>query len=146
MAAGALAMLWRERRALRVELICSAIFISIAIVLNCAVGRLGHRESVRDLVRLADARGYAALPVFYMLTDDRTGEFYAGGRLAYRPDGEPFRFDGAQEAAAAARERGGTALVLVPVQWTNQLTDYKAVETEIIGDNGVLTLAAIRVR
>ncbi|HJU56451.1 MAG TPA: phospholipid carrier-dependent glycosyltransferase, partial [Pyrinomonadaceae bacterium] len=146
LAAAALAMLWRERRALRVELICSAMFISIAIVLNCAVGRLGHRESVRDLMRLADARGYAALPVLYMLTDDRTGEFYAGGRLAYRADGEPFRFDGAQEAAAAARERGGRALVLVPVQWTNQLTDYRAVETEIIGDNGALTLAVIRVR
>ncbi|HYG80955.1 MAG TPA: glycosyltransferase family 39 protein [Pyrinomonadaceae bacterium] len=143
-AAGALAILWRERRALRVELICSAMFISIAIVLNCAVGPVGQRESVRDLLRLADARGYSALPVFYMLTDDRTGEFYAGGRLAYRPDGEPFRFDGAQEAAAAARERGGAALVLVPVQWTNQLTDYRAVETEIIGDNGVLTLALIR--
>ncbi|HEY0376745.1 MAG TPA: phospholipid carrier-dependent glycosyltransferase [Pyrinomonadaceae bacterium] len=144
--AGALAILWRERRALRVELICGAMFISIALVLNCAAGRLGHRESVRDLMRLADTRGLAALPVFYMLTDDRTGEFYAGGRLAYRADGEPFRFDGAQEVAAAARERGGTALVLVPVEWTNQLTDYRAVETEIIGDNGVLTLALIRVR
>jgi 4-amino-4-deoxy-L-arabinose transferase-like glycosyltransferase len=144
--AGALAILWRERRALRVELILSAMFISIALVLNCAVGPVAHRESVRDLMRLADARGLAALPVFYMLTDDRTGEFYAGGRLAYRANGEPFRFDGAQEAAAAARERGGTALVLVPVEWTNQLTDYRAVETEIVGDNGVLTLALIRVR
>ncbi len=144
--AGALAILLRERRALRVELICSAMFISIALALNCAVGPLGRRESVRDLVRLADARGYSSTPVVYMLTDDRTAEFYAGGRLLYRPDGEPFRFDGAQEAAAAARERGGTALVLVPVQWTNQLTDYKAIETEIIGDNGVLTMAAIRVK
>ncbi len=144
--AGALAILLRGRRAVRVELICSAMFISIAVALNCAVGPLGRRESVRDLMRLADARGYASTPVFYMLTDDRTAEFYAGGRLLYRADGEPFRFDGAQEAAAAARERGGMALVLVPVQWTNQLTDYRAVETEIIGDNGLLTLAVIRVR
>ncbi|HKQ52759.1 MAG TPA: hypothetical protein VJT74_10345, partial [Pyrinomonadaceae bacterium] len=112
----------------------------------CAVGPLGRRESVRDLVRLADARGYSSTPLFYMLTDDRTAEFYAGGRLLYQPNGEPFRFDGAQQAAAAARERGGTALVLVPVQWTNQLTDYRAVETEIIGDNGALTLVVIRVK
>ena len=34
-----------------------------------------------------------------MLSDDRTAEFYAGGRLAYQADGEPFRFDGARELA-----------------------------------------------
>lgn len=144
--AGLLAILWKQRRALRIELICSAMFISVALVLNCGVARISQRESVRDLMRQADARGYASTPVFYMLTDDRTGEFYAGGRLGYKTDGEPFRFDGADEAAAAARARGGTALVFVPTKWENQLTDYKAIETEIIGSNGVLTLAAIRVR
>lgn len=144
--AGLLAILWKQRRALRLELICSAMFISVALVLNCGVERVSQRESVRDLMRQADARGYASTPVFYMLTDDRTGEFYAGGRLGYKTDGEPFRFDGADEAAGAARERGGTALVFVPTKWENQLTDYSAIETEIIGSNEVLTLAAIRVR
>ncbi|HUQ33065.1 MAG TPA: glycosyltransferase family 39 protein, partial [Pyrinomonadaceae bacterium] len=133
-------------RAFRVELIASAMFISVALVLNCGVARISERESVRGLLRLADARGYTETPVFYMLTDDRTGEFYAGGRLGYKADGEPFRFDGANEAADAARERGGTALVFVPTKWENQLTDYHPVETEVIGSNGVLTLAAIRVR
>jgi 4-amino-4-deoxy-L-arabinose transferase-like glycosyltransferase len=144
--AGALAIFWKGRRALRVELICSAMFIWVALILNCGVDRIVHRESVRDLVQMADARGYSSTPVFYMLTDDRTGEFYAGGRLGYRADGEPFRFDGADEAANAARQRGGVALVFVPTKWANQLTDYSAIETEIIGSNGVLTLAAIRVR
>lgn len=144
--AGLLAILWKQRRALRLELICSAMFISGALFLNCGVERISQLESVRDLIQQADARGYASTPVFYMLTDDRTGEFYAGGRLGYKTDGEPFRFDGADEAARAARERGGTALVFVPTKWENQLTDYSAIETEIIGSNGVLTLAAIRVR
>jgi 4-amino-4-deoxy-L-arabinose transferase-like glycosyltransferase len=144
--AGALSLFGKTRRALRVELICGAMFISVALILNCAVGDASHRESVRDLVLLADARGYTSTPVFYMLTDDRTGEFYAGGRLGYKADGEPFRFDGADEAADAARKRGGTALVFVPTKWENQLTEYSAIETEIIGSNGVLTLAAIRVR
>jgi 4-amino-4-deoxy-L-arabinose transferase-like glycosyltransferase len=144
--ASALALFLKERRALRVELICSAMFISVALILNCAVGGIIQHESVRDLMRLAEARGYTSTPVFYMLTDDRTGEFYAGGRLGYKADGEPFRFDGANEAADAARKGDGTALVFVPTKWANQLTDYSAVETEIIGSNGVLTLAAIRVR
>jgi 4-amino-4-deoxy-L-arabinose transferase-like glycosyltransferase len=147
MFAAALSLLGKNWRALRLELIASAMFISIALALNCGVGVIGHRESVRDLVRMADERGYSAMPVFYMLTDDRTGEFYAGGRLGYKADGEPFRFDGADEAADAARRTGGgRALVFVPTKWQNQLTDYKVIETEIIGSNGVLTLAAIRVR
>jgi 4-amino-4-deoxy-L-arabinose transferase-like glycosyltransferase len=144
--AGVLAIIWKHRRALRVELVCSAMFIAVALVLNCGVGRIAHRESVRDLMQLANARGYAATPVFYMLNDDRTAEFYAGGRLGYRPDGEPLRFDGATQVANAARERGGTALVLISNEWAHRFTDYSAVETEIIGQNGVLTLLAIRVR
>jgi 4-amino-4-deoxy-L-arabinose transferase-like glycosyltransferase len=144
--AGALSLLGTGRRALRVELIVSALFISLALMLNCAADRIAPGESVRDLLRMAEARGYSTTPVFYMLTDDRTGEFYAGGRLGYRADGEPLRFDGANEAADAARERGGTALVFVPTKWENQLTDYPPVETEVIGSNGVLTLAVIRVR
>jgi 4-amino-4-deoxy-L-arabinose transferase-like glycosyltransferase len=144
--AGALALFGKNRRALRVELIATAMFISVALALNCGVARIGNRESVRDLVRLADERGYGTTPVFYMLTDDRTGEFYAGGRLGYKADGEPFRFDGADEAAEAARRNGGRALIFVPTKWQNQLTDYKAIETEIIGSNGLLTLAAIRTR
>jgi 4-amino-4-deoxy-L-arabinose transferase-like glycosyltransferase len=145
--AGAL-LLFRlgQSRALHVELICSAMFISVALILNCGVARLNQRESVRDLMQLAAGRGYTATPVFYMLTDDRTGEFYAGGRLVYKTDGEPFRFDDASEAARAARPLGGTALVFVPTKWENQLTGYPAIETEIIGSNGVLTLAVMRVR
>jgi 4-amino-4-deoxy-L-arabinose transferase-like glycosyltransferase len=143
---GLLAIFWRMKRALRVELICGAMFISIALILNCAVDRISHRDSVRDLMEMAERRGYAHEPVFYMLTDDRTGEFYAGGRLGYKADGEPFRFDGADEVAGAARQRGGSALVFVPTKWANQLTEYSVIETEIIGSNGVLTLAAIRVR
>jgi 4-amino-4-deoxy-L-arabinose transferase-like glycosyltransferase len=144
--AGAVNLLWKQMRTLRIELICSAMFISVALILNCGVERIAHRESVRDLMQEAERRGYASTPVFYMLTDDRTGEFYAGGRLGYKPDGEPFRFDGADEAADAARERGGAALVFVPTKWEHQLTRYPAIETEVIGSNGVLTLAAIRVR
>jgi hypothetical protein len=121
-------------------------FIAVALTLNCGVGRINQRESVRDLMQLAAARGYTATPVFYMLTDDRTGEFYAGGRLGYKTDGEPFRFDDANEAAAAARPLGGTALVFVPTKWEKQLTNYQAIESEVIGSNGVLSLVLIRVR
>jgi 4-amino-4-deoxy-L-arabinose transferase-like glycosyltransferase len=145
--AGLLAFFWKRRRALSLELICSAMFISVALILNFGTERISQRDSVRDLMRLADERGYASMPVFYMLEGERTAEFYAGGRLGYKSDGEPFRFDGAFEVADAARQRGATeALVVIPHEWEKQLTDYKGVETEIVGSNGILTLARIRVR
>jgi 4-amino-4-deoxy-L-arabinose transferase-like glycosyltransferase len=144
--AGALAILLKQRRTLRVELICSAMFISMALALNYAVAPLARGESVRDLMQAADARGYASTPVFYMLAADRTAEFYAGGRLAYKTDGEPFRFDGAAEVAEAARQRGGRALVIIPIEWEKQLTDYSAIETEKLGSNDTLSLFAVRVR
>lgn len=143
--AGVVAVALKQRRALRLELICSAMFISIALALNCAAGQLAGRESVRDLMQMAATRGYVSTPVFYMLASEHTAEFYAGGRLVYQPDGEPYRFDGATEVADAAQERGGTALVLIPTEWEKQLTDYRRIETEKIGDNGALSLFVMRV-
>jgi 4-amino-4-deoxy-L-arabinose transferase-like glycosyltransferase len=119
-------------------------FVLAAIALRPAMS-VAQGESVRDLIRAADARGYASTPVFYMLSNDRTAEFYAGGRLAYQPNGEPFRFDGAHELAAAVRQKGGIALVIIESRWEKQLTDYSVVRTEKIGSNGWLTLFVVRV-
>lgn len=144
--AGAVVIVLRQKRTLRAEIVCSAMFISVALTLNCAIGQMASAESTRDLLQSAATRGYASTPVFYMLAADRTAEFYAGGRLGYRPDGEPFRFDGAHEVADAARGQGGAALVFIPIEWEKQLTDYSAIETEKIGSNGTLSLFAIHVR
>ncbi|HEX8707437.1 MAG TPA: glycosyltransferase family 39 protein [Pyrinomonadaceae bacterium] len=142
--AGLFAALGKGERRLRVALTAGAIFVTVVLALNCAVDAMMRRESVRELMQLAAARGYAATPVFYMLADDRSGQFYAGGRLQYGPDGEPFRFDGAQDLGRAVREKGGTALVLIPTRWEYQLTDYRGLETELLGGNGVLSLAHVR--
>lgn len=143
---GILVIALKQKRVLRVELICGATILSLALALNFAFTQVARSESVRDLIKTAAARGYTSTPVFYMLAADRTAEFYAGGRLGYRPDGEPFRFDGANELADAARESGGLALVLIPDEWEKQLTDYSALQTEKLDSNGTLSLFVIRVR
>ena len=135
-----------QRRALRIEFILSAFFISVALALNCATAPVTRHESVRDLVRLAGERGYDSVPVFYMLSVDRTGEFYAAGRLLYKPDADTLRFDDAREVANATRQAGGTALVIISTEFEDKLTNYSALETEIIGRNGVQTLAVVHVR
>ncbi|HXT61523.1 MAG TPA: glycosyltransferase family 39 protein [Pyrinomonadaceae bacterium] len=104
---------------------------------------VASRDSVRDLMQAADAKGYSSTPVFYLLCDDRSAEFYASGRLAYDPTGEPTRFDGAQDVAAAIHQKGGTGLVLIETRWEKQLTDYRAVQAEKIGENGWISIFAV---
>jgi 4-amino-4-deoxy-L-arabinose transferase-like glycosyltransferase len=108
--------------------------------------RLANRDSVRDLIHAAYARSDSSAPVFYLLCDDRSAEFYASGRLAYDTTGEPIRFEGAQDVAAAIRQKGGSGLVLIETRWEQQLTDYRAVATEKIADNGWISIFAVRVR
>jgi hypothetical protein len=117
--------------------------VSVATIQAAKV--MAERSSTRDLIRAADARGYGNAPVVYLLSDDRTAEFYAGGRLAYQPNGEPFRFDGAQDVATAIRQKGGVGLVLVETRWERELTEYARVQTERIGSNRTLTLFVVRV-
>ena len=107
---------------------------------------VASQDSVRDLIRAADARGYSSAPVFYLLCDDRSAEFYASGRLAYDATGEPIRFEGAQDVAAAIRQNGGPGIVLIETRWEKQLTDYRAVQTDKISENGRISIFAVRTR
>src|SRR5262249_10926403 len=107
---------------------------------------VASRDSVRNLIQAADARGYSSAPVFYFLCDDRSAEFYASGRLAYDATGEPTRFEGAQDVAAAIQAKGGLGIVLIESRWENQLTDYRAVTAEKIAENGWISVFAVRTR
>jgi hypothetical protein len=81
-----------------------------------------------------------------MYAVERTTEYYAAGRLAYGPDGEPLKYEGALEVRDAARRSGGPILVFIHSEFDSQLTEYKEIETEVIGDNGVVALIAVRAR
>jgi 4-amino-4-deoxy-L-arabinose transferase-like glycosyltransferase len=126
------------------------LFVAIPFLIALAALKPGaavaSRDSIRDLIRAADARGYSSAPVFYLLCDDRTAEFYASGRLAYDGAGEPMRFEGAQDVRAAIQSKDGIGLVLIESRWEKQLTDYRAVTTEKIAENGWISIFAVRTR
>lgn len=138
--------LFAPRRRVLSFLLFGVISVVVSVIALQPARAIADRESVRELMRMAEARGHGGTPVFYLLCDDRTAEFYAGGRLAYQPNGEPIRFDGAQELPPAIRAKGRVALVLVETRWEKQLTDYSGVETEKIGSNGWVTLFVVRPR
>jgi hypothetical protein len=70
-------------------------------------------------------------------------EFYASGRVVYGADGQPRKFEGTQEILEVARKQG-PVLVLVPIEYTGQLTGMKSATTEVIGDNGRWALVLVR--
>ncbi|MGA9994795.1 MAG: glycosyltransferase family 39 protein [Pyrinomonadaceae bacterium] len=144
--AGVIATIWARLRQLSFVAVVCAIFLTTALAVNCGAGAVAQHDSMRDLLALADARGYGSTPVYQLHTIEHTAEFYAAGRFAHEPNGEPLKFEGAFQVEDAARKNGGPVLVIVPVKYSWQLTTDKALTTEVIGDNGELALIAVRAR
>ena len=132
----------QTRRALFI-LIPVALFVTSAVGLNCAAPVLARPESVRDLLVAAATRGYGATPVVQLHTVERTAEFYAAGRIAYGPDGEPVKLEGVTQVADVARRNGGAILCFVPKEYETQLTSYPGIQTEMIANNGRVSLLVV---
>ena len=112
--------------------IFGATLIFVAVVLIFAVPRFARRESVKDLLQLAAARGYGSAPVLARSGDDRSAQFYAYNRVVYKSDGEVMTFD--EVSLAQARALGPKILVFVPAEYIDYFRG--APNIEIIGDNG----------
>lgn len=145
-ACGLVALLFAKRRWLSSGAIAAAMFLMAFVALAYDMKKVSRRLSVAHAFELASARGYGAAPVYQLHTVERTAEYYAAGRLQYGADGEPLRFEGVTQIEQAAQNAGGTLLVIVPSPYTSQLTSYAPLETELIEDNGDVSLVAVRVR
>jgi 4-amino-4-deoxy-L-arabinose transferase-like glycosyltransferase len=113
-------------------IVAGATVVLVVIVLNFGAARYANRESVRDLLLMADAHGFAGAPVLAQRSDDRSAEFYAYGRVVYRPDGEPLTFD--EITVGEARARGGKFVVMIPIEYVKNVRGVSTIE--VIGDNG----------
>jgi 4-amino-4-deoxy-L-arabinose transferase-like glycosyltransferase len=146
LAVGAVALVKPQLRRALLVLIPAAVFVAAAIALSCAAPVIARPESVRDLLAAASARGYGGVPVVQLHTVERTAEFYAANRITYRPDGEPAKLESVVQVADAARRNAGVVLCFVPREYEAHLTSYPNFQTEVIGNNGRVSLVAVRVR
>jgi 4-amino-4-deoxy-L-arabinose transferase-like glycosyltransferase len=146
LAGGLIALVRAKRGWLSVTALACAMFLMVVVGLACGVRDVAQRISSAHAFEAARARGYDHAPVYHLHTIERTAEYYAAGRLRYGADGEPLRFEGATQVEGAARESGSPILVLVPSEYSSQLTTYAPLETEIIDDNGEVSLIAVRIR
>ena len=126
-------------------LIALAMFVTSAFSLKGIAPAIARRESVRDLLAAASSRGYDTVPLVQLHNVDRTAEFYAANQLLYADHLKPMKLEGAAEVAAVAQYRGGLVLCLVPTEFESQLTTYRRVQTEVIGNNGRTSLVVVRV-
>ena len=122
----------RDQRVMFPMIIAGATFVLVMLVAICAAPSVAGRESVRDLLQIAAARGYGDAPVLAQRSDDRTAQFYAHDRVVYNAEGEPITFD--EVSVQAARALGGRIVVFIPVEYVD---NYRGVPTiEVLGDNG----------
>lgn len=143
MLAGALAVFVPSRRSLAIKAIVTATLAAFAIALHCGVTKMVEPESTKNLLQLADARGYAGAPLYALHHIDRSAEFYAAGRVAYGSDGEPLRFEGAFQVADVAKKLQAPILVVVPVEYVSQLMQLESMRIDLIGDNGSLAYVGV---
>jgi 4-amino-4-deoxy-L-arabinose transferase-like glycosyltransferase len=122
----------RDLRAMFPMVLCGATFVLVMLVAICAAPSVARRDSVKDLLEIADARGYGNAPVLAQRSDDRSAQFYAPDRVVYNAEGEPVTFD--EVSVDTAREIGNRIVVFVSVEYVDQ---FRGVPTiEVLGDNG----------
>ena len=112
--------------------IAAATAVLVLAVLHFAAAPFAHHESVRDLLVLADARGYAGAPVLAQRSDDRTAEFYAHDRVVYDEQGKVVTFD--EISVDTARARGEKFVVFIPLEFVDNFRGSRKIE--VLGDNG----------
>lgn len=112
--------------------IASATVVLVLVALHFFAAPFANHESLRDLLALADARGYAGSPVLAQRGDDRTAEFYAHGRVVYGAHDEVVTFD--EISVDEARARSDKFVVFIPLEFVENFRGSPKIE--VIGDNG----------
>ena len=112
--------------------IASATVVVVLIALHFFAAPFANHESLRDLLALADARGYANSPVLAQRGDDRTAEFYAHGRVVYGAHDEVVTFD--EISVDEARAHSDKFVVFIPLEFVENFRGSPKIE--VIGDNG----------
>lgn len=140
--AGVAAFLLTRRRSV-VAVFALATTTVALVALQCGASQFADRESSRRLIEMANARGYGNTPIYGLMPDDRTPEFYAAGRVIYHASGEPEMYIGPPQLVNETLRRRETLLAFIPANDVANLSSAHAATTEFIGDNGRHALVAV---
>ena len=122
----------RQRRPVVPMALAGSTVVLVLVALIFFAKPIANKESVRDLLLLADARGYAGAPVLARNSDDRSAQFYAHDRVVYGDDEDVLTFD--RISNVEARKISERLVVLIPVEYVENFRNTPGIE--VIGDNG----------
>jgi 4-amino-4-deoxy-L-arabinose transferase-like glycosyltransferase len=136
-----------ERRAAWIKALAITTLVIVVAVIIFALPRFADMDSVKSLIEAANRRGYQNEKVLTLHTISHNAEFYAAGRLVRDGEGKQKRLLGVAEVSS---ELGNTdsegVLVIVPLEYLQQLVGSPLLASEVIGDNGELAIAYVRAR
>lgn len=135
----------RPKRAAAVKSTAVATMVLVISLLIFVVPQFADDDSVKRLLRTADARGYSASNVVCMHHLAHNAEFYAAGRMIRDKDGKLAKLLGPNEVLDEIhRQTRQPLLVLVPLEYEKQLTHTPYLSAEVLADNGEFAIAAVR--
>lgn len=137
----------RPRREAGLKALAIATFVVVAAVIVFALPRFADMDSVKGLIDAANVRGHNDVKVLTLHTVSHNAEFYAAGRLVRDNEGRQLRLPGPAEVLKQLKEGGSEGvLVIVPLEYLQQLIDSPLLASEVIRDNGELAIAYVTVR
>jgi 4-amino-4-deoxy-L-arabinose transferase-like glycosyltransferase len=131
-------------RVYAIQGVAAATFAMVALAIFVFVPDFAKSDSVKELFAAADSQGYRDAQVLMLHRISHNAEFYAPGRIVRDVDGKPKLLFGPAEVLREIDLSGRSAvLVLVPVEYVNQLFTASGLRSELIKDNGEFALVAV---
>jgi 4-amino-4-deoxy-L-arabinose transferase-like glycosyltransferase len=120
------------------------VVLTCGVLLFTVVPKFADGDSVRGLFEAANERGLNEGPVYGLHMISHSAEFYAAGRLLREPDGKQKKlYNPAEVLTEMARVGAMKAVVLVPMEYKDQLLGFGGLRTTVIRDNGETVIAQV---
>ncbi|MDH3529530.1 MAG: hypothetical protein OEQ28_08185, partial [Acidobacteriota bacterium] len=134
-------------KAAAIKLSAFLMLAGVSAILAFALPQIAEQDSVKSMIRKADAGGYRGASILNMHTTSHNAEFYGAGRLVRDKYGRQWRFLGVPGVAKYIKENGGKpVLVVIPFEFERQLISSDLVSTEVIARNGELVMFGVKAR
>jgi 4-amino-4-deoxy-L-arabinose transferase-like glycosyltransferase len=136
-----------SQRRIFVQVSAFLTFAVVALLLQFAAPRFADGDSVKNLIKQADEKGFAGEKITNLFTVSHNAEFYAAGRLIRDDAGKLKRYDNFQILVEELKRSGAPRiLVFVPHDNTKHITESPLVESEILGDNGETAIVSVKAK
>jgi 4-amino-4-deoxy-L-arabinose transferase-like glycosyltransferase len=133
-----------RRRVYAVQGVAALTLLLVFLAIFMFVPGFAKSDSVKELFSIAHSKGYQDSPVLMLHRISHNAEFYAPGRIVRDVDGKPKLLFGPAEVLREIQLGGRKpVLVLVPVEYVNQLLNGDRLRSDLIRDNGEFALVAV---